>query len=229
MFAVIGNLLFFDDIEYETLSASLLTIFKASAGVFNNNVMVSKDETTTKYVFLLIYMIICFILITNLIVGQLSTAYRSYVKRRNVLMLLETLSVREASEADEKYSAAISPPYPLSIVNMLLGTYILSIKNPKHNKLLLMFYFIPTFVGSLIIFIFYQALILPLSYMKVVGHKFALVIKNPQGAGAKTSSDRFGYAVFFALVGFFLLSFAAIADVYWFVKHIFKTDLDTVA
>lgn len=65
--------------------------------------------------------------------------------------------------------------------------------------------------------------------MKIVGHKFALVIKNPQGAGAKTSSDRFGYAVFFALVGFFLLSFAAIADVYWFVKHIFKTDLDTVA
>ena len=103
-----------------------------------------KDETTTKYVFLLIYMIICFILITNLIVGQLSTAYRSYVKRRNVLMLLETLSVREASEADEKYSAAISPPYPLSIVNLLLGTYILSIKNPKHNKMLLMLYFIPT-------------------------------------------------------------------------------------
>jgi hypothetical protein len=112
---------------------------------------------------------------------------------------------------------------------MLLGTYILSIKNPKHNKALLMLYFIPTFVGSLLIFIFYQGLILPFSYMKIVGHKFALVIKNPQGAGAKTTSDRFGYALFFALIGFFLMSFAAIADVYWFVKHIFKTDLDTVA
>lgn len=104
---------------------------------------------------MLTYMIICFILISNLIVGQLSTAYRSYVKRRNVLMLLETLSVREASEADEKYSASISPPYPLSIINMLFGTYILSIKNPKHNKLLLTFYFIPTFIGSLLIFIIY--------------------------------------------------------------------------
>lgn len=144
-------------------------------------------------------------------------------------MLLETLSVREASEADEKYSAAVSPPYPLSIANMIFGTYILSIKNPRHNKMLLMLYFIPTFVGSLIIFIIYQGLILPFSYLKIVGHKFALVIKNPQGAGAKTASDRFGYAIFFTLVGFFLLSGAAIADIYWFVKHIFKTDLDTVA
>jgi hypothetical protein len=112
---------------------------------------------------------------------------------------------------------------------MLFGTYILSVKNPKHNKILLLFYFMPTFVGSLLIFIFYQGLILPISYLKVCGHKFALVIKNPQGAGAKTASDRFGYAVYFMLIGFFLLSFAAIADVYWFVRHIFKTDLDIVA
>jgi hypothetical protein len=144
-------------------------------------------------------------------------------------MLLETLSVREASEADEKYSAAVSPPYPLSIANLLFGTYILSIKNPKHNKLLLLLYFIPTFLATLSIFIVYQALILPISYLKVCGHKFALVVKNPQGTGAKTTSDRFGYAMFFVFIGPFLLSLAAIVDVYWFIKHTFKTDLDVVA
>jgi hypothetical protein len=73
IFSVIGNLLFFKEAEYDTLSEAMLTIFKASAGVFNKDTVVSsqdfKEETTTKYIFLLSYMIVCFILISNLIVG----------------------------------------------------------------------------------------------------------------------------------------------------------------
>jgi hypothetical protein len=40
IFAVIGNLLFFNSKEYETLSAAMLTIFRASAGVFNKDNLV---------------------------------------------------------------------------------------------------------------------------------------------------------------------------------------------
>jgi len=230
IFAVIGNLLYHDVPSYATLSASMLTIFKASAGVFNNEELVTAEQGNTRdYVFILSYMILCFILIVNLIVGQLSSAYRKYVKKRNVLMLLETLSVREASEADEKYSAAISCPYPLSILNMLIGTYILSVKNPYHNKLLLHFYYLPTMFCTLLIFIGYQFLILPLSYVKMLCHKFALIVKNPQGAGAKTRSDRFGYAMFFFVFGFLILFFDCICDIYWFIMHAYKTDLDVVA
>ena len=70
-------------------------------------------------------------------------------------MLLQTLSVRESSEADDKYSAAISAPYPLNILNLILGTYILSVKSPKHNKYILYFYYIPTFIITFAIFIVY--------------------------------------------------------------------------
>jgi hypothetical protein len=61
VFAVIGNLLFFDIFEYNTLTESLLTIFKASAGVFNGDQLVT-DTQKHGYAFLLIYMIICFVL-----------------------------------------------------------------------------------------------------------------------------------------------------------------------
>ncbi len=101
-------------------------------------------------------------------------------------MQLETLSVREASEADEKYSAAISCAYPLSILNLVLGTYVLSVKKPIVNKAILHIYFLPTFIVILALFIAYQVIILPFAYLKIVGHKFALIIKNPQGAGAKS-------------------------------------------
>lgn len=70
-------------------------------------------------------------------------------------MLLETLSVREASFADDKYSASVSPPYPISILNLLFGTYILSVKNEFHNELILHFYFLPVFIVNLVVFIVY--------------------------------------------------------------------------
>ena len=153
---MVGNLLFHDVPSYWTLGEAMLTIFKASAGVFNNEVVLnSKEGPGWGYAFMLTYVLISFILIINLLVGQLSSAYRKYQKKRNVLMLLETLSVREASEADEKYSAAVSPPYPISILNMILGTYILSVKNPAHNKAILHFYFFPIMLVVLVIFTTY--------------------------------------------------------------------------
>ena len=124
-------------------------------------------------------MLLTLILIINLLVGQLSNAYSKYIKNRNVLMLLETLSVREASEADDKYSASVSCPYPISILNLLFGTYILSVKNEFHNEAILHFYFLPVFVVNLILFVAYIIVITPFAYLKTVGHKFALIIKNP--------------------------------------------------
>lgn len=97
-------------------------------------------------------MIICFVLFQNLIVGMLSSAYKEYRAKRHVIYLLETLSVREASEADDKYSAAVSCVYPQSIGNLLIGSYILAAKNEDHNRYALYFYFIPAAFFAFIIF-----------------------------------------------------------------------------
>jgi hypothetical protein len=136
MFAVIGNLIFYDVYSYGTISEAMLTMFKASAGDFNKEKLDQIVNSTRGgvgpgwgYTFILTYMLLNFILIVNVIVGQLSSAYKKFHKKRSSLMLMETLSVRDASEADDKYSSSVSPIYPLSILNMFLGTYILSIKN----------------------------------------------------------------------------------------------------
>ena len=208
----------------------MLTIFKVSGGVFNNEEMRdAREGQGVAYGFILTYMIIFFVLVMNLIVGQLSSAYGKYVKRRDVLMLLETLSVREASQADDKYSAAISPPYPLSIINLLLGTYVMTVKKAKHNKWVLHFYFLPTIICTSNLFLAWEILILPFAYVKVVFHKFALIVNNPQGAGAKSSSDRLGYAIFFIFAGPFILALDSIVDCFWFIAHVYKTDLDVIA
>lgn len=83
------------------------------------------------------------------------------------------------SEADDKYSSVVSAPYPLNGLNLLLGVYVLSVKSAAVNKFVLHFYFLPTMLVCLVIFIAYQIVILPLAYTKMVFHKFALVVRNP--------------------------------------------------
>jgi len=80
---------------------------------------------------------------------------------------------------EDKYSAAVACPYPLSILNLALGTFVLTAKNPDHNTAVLHIYYFPTFLVTLAVFIAYQVLILPFSYAKIVCHKFALVVKAP--------------------------------------------------
>lgn len=55
------------------------------------------------------------------------------------------------------------------------------------------------------------------------------MFKNPEGAGAKTVSNRVGFAMFFLVFGFFILALDSIVDIYWFYRHCYQTDLDVVA
>jgi hypothetical protein len=96
-------------------------------------------------------------------------------------MQISTLSVREVTEADEKYSAVVSAPFPLSIINFLLGPIIIGMKSPSANIALLLLYFLPVAIIVFIMFFFYQILLLPFCYIKMIGHKFALMVKTPEG------------------------------------------------
>jgi hypothetical protein len=107
------------------------------------------------YIYFNSYLILNVTLLVNLIVGQLAHAYNKYNKERNVLMLLYTLSVRDVSEADEKYSSVVSVPFPLTVCNLVFGSIVLGAKSPILNLILLHFYFLPVMLVCLVIFMIY--------------------------------------------------------------------------
>jgi len=90
------------------------------------------------------------------------------------------MSVRETTEADDKYSAVISAPFPLSVLNFLFGGVIFGMKSETANIVLLMVYFFPVAVICFLLFFIYQILIIPFCYIKMIGHKFALILKTPE-------------------------------------------------
>jgi len=164
--------------------------------------------------------------VRNVIVAQLSTTYKRVKKAGNTLYLLTALSVREVSEADGKYSAVVSAPFPLSILNLLFGSLVLAAKSPSLNLTVLHLYFFPIMLVQSCLFLVYQVLILPLAYLKVAGHKWALVIKAPRGKGSSSSLDRSAQALVFMVLGLPIMTGNVVVDMFWFFKHLYKMDLD---
>jgi hypothetical protein len=85
LFSVVGNLIFHDTVSYGTITEAMLTMFKASAGDFKSNeeMVNSREGPGWGYTFILTYMLLNFILIINIIVGQLSSAYKRFIKNRS--------------------------------------------------------------------------------------------------------------------------------------------------
>ncbi len=156
IYAIVGVVLFSDVFAFHDMTSAMFTLFTASARDYNINVMNGcAVGNIIGYIYFNSYLIINVILLMNLLIGQLAYAYRKYNKQRNVLMLLYTLSVRDVSEADEKYSSVVSVPFPLTVLNLLFGSVVLGAKSPLINLILLHFYFVPVMIVCLIIFVLY--------------------------------------------------------------------------
>lgn len=94
---------------------------------------------------------------------------------------LNTLHVREVSEADDKYSAMVSAPFPLNILHFFTSPILINKRKQSTNLVVLHIYYFPIALMSFVVFACYSLVIVPFCYVKIVGHKFALMVVSPQG------------------------------------------------
>lgn len=227
IFAIIGNVMFGDQPEFQNLPSAMFTLFKATLQDYNIELLTkNKWGQYFGYVYFNTYLVLNIVLFLNLIVAQLANAYKKLKARGRVFYLLTTLSVREISEADEKYSSVISVFFPISTLNLVFGSIVLAAKSPQFNLIMLHVYYFPVMIVCLALFIAYEFIILPFAYLKIVAHKFSLMVSGPTGVGTVTTLDRFGSAFLFVLFGPLLLLFSAIVDIGWFLAHCYKMDLE---
>lgn len=227
IFGVIGNIIFKDVKEFRNLPTAMFTLFKATLQDYNVELMTrNKWGEYLGYVYFNTYLVLNVILFLNLIVAQLANAYKKLKAKGRVWYLLTTLEVREISEADEKYSSVVSVFFPLSTLNIIFGSIVLAAKSPQFNLFMLHVYFLPVMLICLVLFIVYEVLLLPFTYIKVVAHKFALMVKGPSGVGTVSTLDRFGSAFLFLIFGPLLLTLSVIVDIGWFLAHVYKMDLE---
>ena len=143
-FALIGMLVFRETSEFSSLYEAFLVL--TSNPLMSIDFYLFPDTTLGKYVgyvYFWAYLSVNFFLVRNVIVAQVSTTYARVKKAGNTLFLLTTLSVREVSEADGKYSAVVSAPFPLTILNIPFGPMVLAAKSPSLNLAILHIYYFP--------------------------------------------------------------------------------------
>lgn len=136
----------------------MFTLFRATIQDYSIYMMAgSRVGDLIGYIYFNSYLIVNITLLINLIVAQLAYAYKKYNRERNVFYLLSTLSVREVSESDDKdkYSSVVSVPFPLSVLNIPLGSVVLAAKSPFLNKLLLHLYYLPVVLVTSVLFMLY--------------------------------------------------------------------------
>jgi hypothetical protein len=227
LFSVIGFVLFYDLENFKELHTTLFTLFKATISDYNADQMKdAKIGAFLGYAFFLAFMIINLILIMNLIVARLASTYKKYNKRRHLLVHLNTLHVREISEADDKYSAMVSAPFPLNILHFFTAPILINQRKQTANLIILHLYYFPLALLSFATFAAYSLVILPFCYFKLIGHKFALMIVSPQGQGARSTLDRAGHALLFMALGPLILCLNFLVDLGWFIRHLYKMDLE---
>jgi hypothetical protein len=213
--------------EFRNLPSAMFTLFKATLRDYQADLMI--DNQWNNYLGLVYfnsYLVLNVLLFLNLIVAQLANAYKKLKTRGKVFYLLTQLSVREISEADDKYSSVISVFFPLSCLNLVFGSIVLASKSAAFNLIMLHVYFLPVMLVVLALFIVWQVILLPFAYFKIVAHKFALMVCGQTGAGSQTTLDRFGSAILFIFTGPVLLTLSMITDIYWFIAHVYKMDLE---
>ena len=111
------------------------------------------------------------------------------------------------------------------MLNFILGSVVLAAKSPGLNELILHLYFLPVVIGSFVCFTVYQVIILPFTYVKMVFHKWAL-LKAPKGMGSASFLDRALQAILFMILGPIALVLNVLVDIFWFLIHVYKKDLD---
>ena len=79
---------------------------------------------------------------------------------------------------------------------------------------------------TLVVFITYEFFVLPFCYLKLVIHKFALIYYAPTGEKSISRCGRFIQWIIFVIFGVPILGFDCLVDIFWFLKHLYKTDLD---
>ena len=222
IYAIIGVVLFNDLPEFQNLWYAGFTLFKATLKDYDVNIMDgTRVGTLIGYIYFNSYLILNITLLVNLIIAQLAYAYKKYNRERNVHFLLSTLQVREVSEVDakNKYSAVISAPFPLNILNIVLGSIVLAAKNKYANLALLHFYYLPLVLSLAVIFQVYQILIGPFVYIKMVAHKWALVMAASSSKTKMRTMERFLGFLLFLFFGPSLIICNFWSDLVWFFVH----------
>lgn len=117
---------------------------------------------------------------------------------------------------------------PLHLLNYLTSFIIFCPRNPDiGNYITLHLYYLPILIVVAALYITYTALMIPLCYLKMLPHKFALIYSK-KSSKTKNTGRRFGSFILFFFLGIPILVLDWVVDIGVFFAHMYWHDLEYV-
>ena len=139
--------------------------------------------------------------------------------------MLETLKIRPQTEADKEYSSLISLPTPFNFFHIFFAPFLLTSSRPQRcNECILTLGYLPVMLGVTIVFSIYNLLLVPLAYVKLWWHKLIMIYVYSKSYRV-SRADKFITFCLFWIFGLLTLTLSALADIYYFVRHLWLRNL----
>ncbi len=139
--------------------------------------------------------------------------------------MLETLKIRPVTQADKKYSLLISLPPPFNVFLFFFAPFLLTSKQPEQlNQKLLLLAYMPVLLASVLVFLIGEIIMWPFVYSKMVFHKLTMVWLYSKSFRV-SRADKFMNFIFYTFLGVFLIPGNTLIDLYFFIRHLVRYDL----
>ena len=186
-------MIFRDLSNFNPLGSSLKSIFETSWGSFDFTVANNgRFGNLTGYIFLIVVVVSIIIILNNFLVALFASKYTDLMKNMKGIMMNEALKIRHITEANEMHSSLISGAFPLSGLNWITPAFMFLPRSPKiANEVILHIQYVPIMIIITSLFIIYSLIIWPITYLKLIPHKFALIFKK-NVAYSGNGANRFG-------------------------------------
>jgi hypothetical protein len=212
--------------DYNTAAKAFKTLFYASFGQFSfEQIAEAQYGEYFGYTFMIIFLVINIGLIMSLFISIITVLYDAFSHNSNIYQMLETLKVRPVTQADKEYSALVSLPVPLNILLIPIMPFLLTSKRPEpYNKCILFIAYVPIIIFATLLFIAYNIVLLPFTYVKMFFHKLVMIMVYSK-AFRVSRADKFMNFVVFIFMGPFFLIMNMLYDIILFIKHLLLQDV----
>lgn len=206
--ACCGTLLFKDLNAFDNVDVSLRTLFENTWGAFMfADAKSGRFGDEVGYIYMVIVAILLIIVLSNFLIALFASKYSYFLKNEKAILMQEALKLRHVTEANKTHSSLISGAFPLSGLNWITPPFLFLPRDPTlANLIILHIQFLPIMIILVILFTAYNLIIWPVTYLKLIPHKFALIFKRNTAYTGNTSNrlGSFFLILFFGLPILFL-------------------------
>jgi hypothetical protein len=172
--------------DFEDITSSLMYLFNAGLANYDfkdndRSSAYQQINPTANYefkIFLLIFIVISYVLMLNLLIALLSNVYDKLNVHSLGLYLNEIIHQRPLKEYSRHYSGLIGAPFPFNAIPFVLTPAYIFVKSEKMNQIIMGFEFL--LVNCMVFFLFFfgSIFLVPPVYIKICLTKFFLISRK---------------------------------------------------